>query len=92
MTLTVHFIDEKITKKSGKSNMNFHQLRYLNIEIYKTVLNPSFTKKFFEKRKDNWVTYFKHKLNLNIPEEMTLCLVLKALILMDQTLGTTTEY
>ena len=37
---------EQLLEKSGKCNMNIRQLRFLCIEIYKTLneLNPSFMK------------------------------------------------
>ena len=53
----------------GKCNTNMRRLRFLCIEIYKTLndLNPSFMKEIFEKRDENRVTRDRYKLNLNIP-------------------------
>ena len=49
--------------------MNIRRLRFLCIEIYKTLndLNPSFIKQIFEKKDENRVTRDRYKLNLNIP-------------------------
>ena len=49
--------------------MSTRRLRFLCIEIYKTLndLNPSFMKEIFEKRNENRVTRNQYKLNLNIP-------------------------
>ena len=60
---------EQLLEKSGKCNMNIRRLRFLCIEMYKTLndLNPSFMKKIFEKRDENRVTRDRYKLNLNIP-------------------------
>ena len=59
--------------------MNIRRLRFLCIEIYKTVndLNPSFMKEIFEKKDENRVTRDKCKLNSNNPRRK-LRLVLKA--------------
>ena len=46
-----------LLERSGKYNMNERRLRFLCIEIYRTLngLNPSFMKEIFEKRKNNRV-------------------------------------
>ena len=51
--------------------MNIQRLRFLCIEIYKTLnnLNHSFMKKLFGKRDENRVTRNRHKLNLTIPRK-----------------------
>ena len=60
---------EQLSEKSGKCNMKIRRLRFLCIEIYRTLnyLNPSFMKEIFEKRNKNRVTHDRYKLNLNIP-------------------------
>ena len=62
---------EQLLEKSGKCHMNIRRLRFLCIEMYKTLnnLNPSFMKKIFEKRDENRVTRDRYKLNLNIPRK-----------------------
>ena len=52
------FSYEQLLEKSGNCNMNILRLRFLCIEIYKTLkdLNPSFMKEIFEKRDENRVT------------------------------------
>ena len=44
---------EELLEKSGKCNMNLQRIRFLCIEIYKTInsLNPNFMKKMFEIKK-----------------------------------------
>ena len=56
---------EQLLEKSGKCSMNIRRLRFLCIEIYKT-LSPSFLKEIFETRDENRVTRDRCKLNLNI--------------------------
>ena len=48
---------EQLLEMPGKSNMNLRQIRFLCIEIYKTIncLNPDFIKKNFEMKKNNQV-------------------------------------
>ena len=60
---------EQLLEKSGKCNMNIRRLRFLCIEIYKTVndLIPSYMKEILEKRDGNRVTRDRYKSNLNIP-------------------------
>ena len=60
---------EQLLKKTGECNMNIHRLRFLCIEICKTLndFNPSFIKQIFEKKDENRVTRDRYKLNLNIP-------------------------
>ena len=49
--------------------MNVKRLRFLCVEIYKTInnLNPSFMKQIFELRETNRNVREKYRLNLNIP-------------------------
>ena len=49
--------------------MNLRQIRFLCIEIYRTIsiLYPDFMKFFFEMKKNNRVVRNRYKLNLNIP-------------------------
>ena len=60
---------EQLLEKSGKCNMNIRRLRFLCIEIYKTVndLIPSYMKELLEKKDGNRVTRDRYKSNLNIP-------------------------
>ena len=60
---------EQLLEKSEKSNTNLHRIRFLYIEIYKTInsLNPDVMKKIFEMKKNNRVTWNRYKLNLYIP-------------------------
>ena len=64
--MTIH---EQLLENSGKSNMNLQQIRFLCIEIYKTInsSNTDFMKNFFEINKNNRVVRNRYKLNLNIP-------------------------
>ena len=49
--------------------MNVKRLRFLCVEIYKTInnLNPSFMKQIFESRETNRNVHEKYRLNFNIP-------------------------
>ena len=60
---------EQLLEKSGECNINIRRLRFLCIEIYKTVndLIPSYMKEILEKRDGNRVTHDRYKSNLNIP-------------------------
>ena len=60
----------EILKKSGKFCMELHRLRYLCIEIYKTInnINPSFMKQIFQLRETNRTVRNQYKLNLNVPK------------------------
>ena len=60
---------EQLLERSGKCNMNLQWIRFLCIEIYKTIdsLNPDFMKSIFEMKKNNRVVRERYKLNLNIP-------------------------
>ena len=60
---------EQLLEKSEKSNTNLHRIRFLYIEIYKTInsLSPDVMKKIFEMKKNNRVTWNRYKLNLYIP-------------------------
>ena len=46
---------EELLEKSGKCNMNLRQIRFLYIEIYKTInsLNPNLMKNIFEMKANN---------------------------------------
>ena len=57
---------EQLLENSGKCNMNKRRLRFLSIEIYKTLndLNPSFMKEIFEKWDDNRVTHDRYKIEI----------------------------
>ena len=61
---------EEILKKSGKFCMELNRLRYLCIEIYKTInnINPSFMKQIFQLRETNRTVRNQYKLNLNVPK------------------------
>ena len=52
-----HYVSsyEQLLEKSGKFNMNIRRVRFLCIEIYKTLndLNPSFMKELFKKKDEN---------------------------------------
>ena len=58
---------EKLLENSGKSNINLRQIRFLCIEIYKTInsLSPDFTKKKFEMKKNNRVIRDRYKFGTN---------------------------
>ena len=53
---------------SGKSSLNLWRMRFLCIEIYKTInsLNPGFMKNYVEVKKNNRVVRDRYKLNWNI--------------------------
>ena len=61
---------EEILKKSGKFCMELNKLRFLCIEIYKTInnINPSFMKQIFQLRETNRTFRNQYKLNLNVPK------------------------
>ena len=61
---------EEILKKSGKVCMEVDRLRYLCIEIYKTInnINPSFMKQIFQLRETNGTVRNQYKLNLSVPK------------------------
>ena len=50
--------------------MELNRLRYLCIEIYKTInnINPSFMKQIFQLRETNRTVRNQYKLNLNVPK------------------------
>ena len=50
--------------------MELNRLRYLCIEIYKTInnINPSFMKQIFQRRETNRTFRNQYKLNLNVPK------------------------
>ena len=60
---------EELLDKANSSTMNVKRLRFLCMEIYKTInnLNPSFMKQIFELRETNRNLREKYQLNLNIP-------------------------
>ena len=61
---------EEILKKSGKVCMEVNRLRYLCIEIYKSInnINPSFMKQIFQLRETNRTVRNQYKLNLSVPK------------------------
>ena len=61
---------EEIIKKSGKVSVEVNRLRYLCIEIYKSInnINPSFMKQIFQLNKTNRIVQNQHKLNLSVPK------------------------
>ena len=61
---------EEILKKSGKVCMEVNRLRYLCIEIYKSInnINPSFMKQIFQLRETNRTVRNQCKLNLSVPK------------------------
>ena len=60
---------EELLEKSGKCNMRLRRIRFLCIDIYKSInsLNPDFMKNIFEMKANNRIVREKYKLNLNIP-------------------------
>ena len=60
---------EVLSDKKNSSTMNVKRLRFLCVEIHKTIynLNPSFMKQIFEFRETNRNVREKYRLNLNIP-------------------------
>ena len=65
-----NFPSEEIIKKSGKFCMELNRLRYLCLEIYKTInnINPSFMKRNFQLRETNRTVRNQCKLNLKVPK------------------------
>ena len=61
---------EEILKKSGKVCMEVNRLRYLCIEIYKSInnINPSFMKQIFQLRETNRTVRKQYRLNLCVPK------------------------
>ena len=59
---------EEILKKSGKVCMEVNRLRYLCIEIFKSMnsINPSFMEKIFLLREINSTVRNQFKLNLSV--------------------------
>ena len=59
---------EELLDKAKTSSMNVKRLRFLCVEISKTInnLSPSFMKQTFELRETNRNVREKHRLNLNI--------------------------
>ena len=60
---------EKLLEKSRKCNINLRGVRFLCIEIYRTInsFNSDFMKNIFEMKKNNQVVGERFKSNLNIP-------------------------
>ena len=60
---------EELLDKANSSTINVKRLRFLCVEIYKTInnLTPSFMKQIFELRETNRNVREKYRLNLNIP-------------------------
>ena len=79
---------EELTEKSGKCNMNLRRIRFLCIEIYKTInsLNPGFMKNIFEMKTNNRIVREKYNLKLNIPRTNQVTFGTKSL--MDLKFGT----
>ena len=77
---------EQLLEKSDKCNMTIRRLRFLCIEIFKTLndLNSSFMKDIFQKRDENRVTRQRYKLNLNIPRRNQVTFGTKTLSSTDQ--------
>ena len=64
-----NYPSEEILKKSGKAYMEVNRLRYLCIEIHKTInINASFLKQIFQLREANRTVRNQYKLNLNVPK------------------------
>ena len=61
---------KEILKKSGKVCIEVNRLRYLFIEIYKSINNnnPSFMKQVFQLRETNRTVRNQYKLNLSVPK------------------------
>ena len=62
---------EQVPEKSGKCNVILQLIRFLYIEIYKTInsLNADFMKNIFEMKKNNRVVRERYKLSFNIPRK-----------------------
>ena len=60
---------EELLDKANSSTMNVKRIRFLCVEIYKTIknVNPSFMKQIFELRETTRNVREKYRLNLNIP-------------------------
>ena len=74
---------EEIIKKSGKVSVEVNRLRYLCIDIYKSInnINSSFMKQIFQLNETN--RYFKTSINLIsvFPKSIRLAMVKKSDIL-----------
>ena len=81
---------EELLDKANSSTMNVKRLRFLCLEIYKTInnVNPSFMKQIFELRETNRNVREKYRLNLNIPNYNQVNLVKRILEYLDQKFGT----
>ena len=62
---------EQVPEKSGKCNVILQLIRFLYIEICKTInsLNADFMKNIFEMKKNNRVVRERYKLSFNIPRK-----------------------
>ena len=59
---------EELLDKGNSSTMHVKRLRFLCVEIYKTInLNPSFMKQIFKLREANRSVCENYRLTLNIP-------------------------
>ena len=60
----------EILKKSGKASIEVNKLRYLCIEIYKSInnINPSFMKQILQLRETNNIVRNQYKLNPSVPK------------------------
>ena len=81
---------EEILKKSGKFCVELNRLRYLCIEIYKTInnINPSFMKQIFQLRETNRTFRNQYKPNLNVSKVNQASYGEKSLRYMDLKSGT----
>ena len=81
---------EELLDKANSSTMNVKRLRFLCVEIYKTInnLNPSFMKQIFELRETNRNVREKYQLNLNIPNYDQVTFGKKSLDYVDRKFGT----
>ena len=70
---------EEILKKSGKVCMEVNRLRYLCIEIYKSInnINPNFMKQIVQLRETSRTVRNQYKLNLSVPKVNQLVMVKK---------------
>ena len=60
----------KFFKKSGKVCMEVNRIKYLCIDIYKSInnINSSFIKQIFQLRETNRTVRNQYKLNLSVPK------------------------
>ena len=81
---------EELLDKSNSSTRNVKRLRFLCVEIYKTIKtkHPSFMKQIFEIRETNRNVREKYQLNLNIPNYDQVTFGKKSLDYVDRKFGT----